>query len=116
MWETWTVTGEALIAGDEAFTVSGESAYTLQPGQSAEITVAFTPRKSATMRRSSSSHGDPEGLHSARLLGTGTKGRTNLFGCGPGGAAGGGDWAVLLAVCALLALVQRPARSGGPAR
>ncbi|HQL94640.1 MAG TPA: DUF5011 domain-containing protein [Candidatus Hydrogenedentes bacterium] len=110
------VTGEALIAGDEAFTVSGESAYTLQPGQSAEITVAFTPAEIRDYEAQLQLTGDPEGLHSARLLGTGTKGRTNLFGCGPGGAAGGGDWAVLLAVCALLALGSGLRGAAGRAR
>lgn len=98
------VSGGAVIAGDAAFTVVGEAAYTLQPGQSAEITVAFTPTEIRDYEAQLQLTGDPEGLHSARLLGSGTKGRTNLFGCGPGSAAGGGDWAVLLAACALLML------------
>ncbi len=110
------VAGEALIAGDGAFTVVGEAAYTLQPGQSAEITVAFTPTEIRDYEAQLQLTGDPEGLHSARLLGTGTKGRTNLFGCGPGSAAGGGDWAVLLAVCALLVLGRGLRGAAGRAR
>lgn len=110
------VTGEALIAGDGAFAVVGEAAYTLQPGQSVEIAVAFTPTEIRDYEAQLQLTGDPEGLHSARLLGSGTKGRTNLFGCGPGSAAGGGDWAVLLAVCALLALGSGLRAAAGRAR
>ena len=110
------VSGEAVVAGDGAFSVVGEAGYTLQPGQSVEITVAFTPTEICDYEAQLQLTGDPEGLHSARLLGSGTKGRTNLFGCGPGSAAGGGDWVVLLAVCVLLALGSGLRGAAGRAR
>lgn len=97
--------GAGSIDGDAtAFVLCCPGPYHLGPGESVSINVKFTPCKPGDYAACLNISGDPEGVLSVRLLGTGTCGpKHSLLCCAPsGGGHGHGDWLALLAVVLLL--------------
>ena len=89
------------------FTIVGDAAYDLAPGESYELTVRFSPTESKDYEGILNFSGDPNTDLSVRLLGTGTAGPRKkclaFLSCSQGaGGASGGDAAALAAALGLI--------------
>ncbi len=108
-----TLSGTAQITGSSAFSLPGAWSWTLNGGQSAEITVRFSPAAEGDYAATLVLSGDPGGNISIALSGTGLK--TGFLGCAPSGGPGGrraGDVLAVALMAAALALstARRKAR------
>lgn len=110
---TATNTGTAVLQGGAhasgpAFTVTQGQAFTLDPGQSAEVRVRFAPAAEGVHTGTLTFTGDPGGTLVIALQGEGVK--RKVFGCSGGGAGGPenrGDLAVIGLTAVLLGLFAR---------